>query len=157
MREPANLSRLVLAPRADAVSPLKTAAAPDADLLRLGVLFEAAWQDEVTAWAAYQRAQRSDVLARRWNAANDVTSGIVEQIETLPATTFAGLIVKTRACSWTHSGEPFDDEFFGCHGSTDYRLATSVLNDLMAIDGRPLPQGTRAPDVAISVGGAAPC
>ena len=83
----------------DAIRTVPALAADgDCKLLRLGALFDAAWSEQ----AALGRAG-DDI-----NEPYDRAHKIVLQIERLPAATIAGLIVKTRACSWCHSGEPFE-------------------------------------------------
>ena len=135
-----------------AVLPIGAAAfseetSSDAELLRLGKLFEQAWEREAEFWRAFPEAETSEgENARLWAAAERaarVTHGIADEIERHQAVTLAGVLVKMRVCSWSHSGEPFDGGFLWGHEdrrpTTDFRLAEAVLRDLKAIDGRPTP------------------
>lgn len=98
---------------------------PDAELVALGREFDAAWAAEQEAFAS-----RDEV---REDAAYEATRDVVNRIEAVVAASVAGLIVKARACSWCHDGEPFTPESFNQEASTDLRLAAGVIRDLLAI------------------------
>ena len=122
---------------------------PDAELIALGHLFNEAWAREAACWDATAARTTAEEAERLWNiaaAAGDATKAFADRIEALTATTFAGVLVKVRVCSWTHSGEPFTDDFFGDNPTTDHRMAAAVLRDLMAIGGHlsPAPAAARA-------------
>ena len=116
-----------------AVLPISAAAFPaevlsDAELLRLGRAFEEAWEREVKLWRAFPETETSEEENKRlWDAAEKaarLTSEIVDEIERHQATSLAGVLVKVRACSWTHIGEPFDGTFLwdrDHRATTDFR------------------------------------
>ena len=108
-----------------------TAAGNDAELVRLGAQLDAAWSEQVA----------SDKADNDIDEPHERACEIAHRIEQMQATTIAGLIVKARACSWCHGGEPFEPDFFSLdgHPTTDLRLAASVFRDLLALSGRPVP------------------
>lgn len=105
---------------------------PDAELIRLGATLDDA-NNKMRALEAELVDDGSDEASEHIYAAIAVASAIVDQIERLSATTLAGLKVKVRAIAWCHSDEPFDDECFNEQGTTNVRLASSVMRDLMAM------------------------
>lgn len=105
---------------------------PDAELVRLGRLLDAAWADERDALEAARRSKDAATDAL-WEAACDRTGLVVDAIEAMAATTVDGLKAKARACLWCHNGEPFGDASFDEQATTDVRLAAGILRDLLAI------------------------
>ncbi|WP_395697206.1 hypothetical protein [Methylocella sp.] len=105
---------------------------PDAELIRLGAMLDEASRKTLALEAALPD-DYSDEDRANFDAAFDATLAIVDQIERLSATTVAGLKAKVRAIAWCHSDEPFDDECFNEQGTTNVRLAASVMRDLMAM------------------------
>lgn len=106
---------------------------PDAELIRLGALLDAAMAEEDALWAAALADAASEKVAI---AANDRTHDIVRQIETVSAVSLAGLLVKARSLCWCKSGEPVTAEDFydgGGPPATDTRVMISMLNDLSAM------------------------
>lgn len=102
------------------------AASADAELLRLGALFEAAWEHE-------RALAKIDVPEGEYDPMEDAidqTSLIVGQIEQLPATTLEGFKVKARCVQWCFCSDPVD---LGEHDTTEYRLANQLINELLAI------------------------
>ena len=107
---------------------------PDAALLDLERRFEAAWTVETAAWTAIPyNEDRADQL-------NDATGVLADQIEDMPATTLAGLLVKARVLHWTRAETPLDASLFdyeapkGAPGATSAeRLILSMLADLHAL------------------------
>ena len=123
------------------------AKSPDAELVRLGALFDAAWEAEAACWRAVEAIEgdedrdRLDVVP---DAAVKRTEAIADEIAKLQATSLAGLLVKVRVCSWCHGGEPFDGTFLddggpGWSPTRDFKMAEAILHDLLAIDGRSVP------------------
>lgn len=113
---------------------------PDAELLRLGAAFSDVWSKQAALEAELNRTPPLIDDDLRWNGFDRLyseASSIVDQIEALPATTLAGLVVKARACHWCHAGEPVDERFFAIDGkpTTDMRLAAGILSDLVAMGG----------------------
>jgi len=100
---------------------------PDAGLLLLGEQLDRLWAEENRLYAILE-ASRTDHDGDLWDAANDRTSAVVDQIEALPASTFAGLQVKARAVSWCYCGDPIylDDQ-----RTTDIRLTEQILKVLL--------------------------
>jgi hypothetical protein len=107
-------------------------AANDAALIRLGALFEDAWNAESLAWIDYGEldagAPGEAAAAEIAKRATERTSAIVAQIETTPARTLPGLLIKRRAIAWCVS-----DDRFTLENPTDMRLITSMLEDMTAI------------------------
>lgn len=69
-------------------------------------------------------------------AAAKITGDIVKRIEQAQASTIAGLRVKAMALAWCYAGDDAElDEFPGV-GSTDLRLARSILRDLAVLNAR---------------------
>ena len=127
---------------------LSAEALNDTELLRLGTRFEEAWEREAEHWRAFPETEiplkEIERLGRAAEGAARVTQRIADEIERHQAVSLAGVLVKMRVCSWSHSGEPFDGTFLwdnagGSIPTTDFRFAEAVLRDLMAIDGRPTP------------------
>ena len=129
------------------LATLPAALSGDAELLRLGAEFELAWDRQVACERALSvgaaQIDENPALYAKFDETYYAVSAMVDKIEGMQATTLFGILVKLRACSWCHSGEPFDGTFLWDHDgslpTTDYRLAEAVLRDLMAIDGRPVP------------------
>ena len=129
------------------LATLPATLASEAELLRLGAEFELAWDRQAACERATAPADSPDdvhdALYAAFETAYHATSAIVDKIEGIKATTLDGVLVKLRACSWCHSGEPFDGSFLWddprCPATTDFRCAEGVLRDLLAIDGRPVP------------------
>ena len=116
------------------LAPVTAGPQGDAELLRLGREFEAAWSHEIAVLA---RLKGVDTPAgdEEFDAAIDAVSAIVDRIEVIPATSLAGLQVKARAISWCHSGEPLEAEAFSDQQTTNVRIAASLVNDLLAMGG----------------------
>jgi hypothetical protein len=114
--------------------------ADDAELIRLGALFEDAWNVESLAWIDYEElaagAPGERAVAEIAERAFGRTSAIVDQIEAIPARTLPGLLVKRRALAWCVSGETFTIEDLDCNASptTDMRLIVGMLADMTAIE-----------------------
>ena len=108
-----------------------TALDPDAELFRLGGLLTDAWHHENQAYAAGDTPEEDDAAEQ----AQDVTRGIVLRILDTPARTLNGLLVKMRAFSWCHCGEPFclADISDCANPCTDVRLLGSIITDLAAM------------------------
>lgn len=62
------------------------------------------------------------------------TEQVVLQILALPARSLDDLILKARALAWCH-GDDFDG-FDDCGGTTDMRLAASIIRDLLKMGRR---------------------
>ncbi|WP_374308241.1 hypothetical protein [Methylocella sp.] len=107
---------------------------PDAELIRLGAMLDEASRKTI-ALEAELHDDHSGGDRANFDAALDAASAIVDQIERLSATTVAGLKAKARAIAWCRDDDPFDDDFVGGRGTTDMRLAASVLRDVMAMQG----------------------
>ena len=110
--------------------PSKSAGRPaDATLLRLG--------DELDrAWAHEKALIDSKTWGDTYEAAYNVTSRVVDQIEKQQAKTLEGVQVKVRAVMWCHQGEKEDAESFRLshyQRTTDVRLAESIVLDLAAL------------------------
>ena len=110
----------------------------DAELLRLGALFEAAWAVGNAAYAAAEGTADEGPESIHAYAMDARTSEIVGQIEALPARTFAGVLVKVRALFWCRTGEPFEAMEFEHYLSkgppvTENRLLADLLTDLAAM------------------------
>lgn len=111
------------------VMPSAVAAAiphPDAELIALGDALR-------TSWAAQESLPDDDEDAL--DAAYDKSEAIVREIEGLTATTIEGVKVKVLAIWWCRCGEDFTDESFSFTGeaSTDQRLVSELLNDILAM------------------------
>ena len=106
-------------------------AAPDAELIALGERLRAAWSADK---ATIDRLRGIDTHAAyaEIDASIAACSAIVADIESMRATTLEGVKVKALAVSWCHSGEPFDDESFSEQATTDVRIVSSILNDLLS-------------------------
>jgi hypothetical protein len=104
----------------------------DAELLRFGAQFDAAWRAESLAEEKAGDAE--------FQTACDVTSDVVDRILNIQARSIEGLCVKARALSWCHSGEfdgflPEPGDMMMNDGTTDMRLADSICRDLVALAG----------------------
>lgn len=91
----------------------------DAGLIHLGEELEASWQTEEAL---------SDASADDLEAALDRSKKIVDAICKMPATSLEGLRIKSRAVLWCHCGE-----FEGFGGTTDEKLAASIVRDLLVL------------------------
>ena len=138
-----NRRRILAAGTATLASPLAAVPAlaavttgphPDALLLALGRDLDVAWATERETFAAFAGVDtpEADDLT---DAASDATSAIVAEIEQLSATTLAGLAVKAKAVSWCHSGEPIGPDSMNEQATTDVRLASSMVRDLLQLGG----------------------
>lgn len=114
--------------------PLPSDPHPDADLIRLGEAFEAAWRYENEEYALLkgveQTFENEAVVCASAHAAADATSALVDQIMECRAVTIEGLRVKARAVCWCHAGDPIDEQSFGSDG-TDVRVAATIVRDLL--------------------------
>lgn len=109
---------------ASVVPVIPAIAAPiDSALLDAAARLRAAWGLEISVCAR----EHSDA---EFDAAYDASKRIVSEIEGMQATTLAGLQVKALAISWCCAGEPFAEE----DATTDDRLVTSLLDDLMSME-----------------------
>lgn len=116
----------LLAPPALARDP-----SPDAALLALCDRLLAAWAVEIPLGISYGDG---------FDAAFEASSGIVGQIEALPATTAAGLGVKALAVCWCESGSLEVDFAFADYRSTDLRLLAEIRREVLMLGGgRPVP------------------
>lgn len=99
---------------------------PDAELLALGDALR-------SSWATEQSLPGDD--EERLDAAYEKSGAIVSEIEALTAHTLEGIKVKALAILWCHCGEEFTEESFSFtrHATTDERLVSSLLNDIMAM------------------------
>jgi len=77
----------------------------DAQLLRDGAAFEAAWAQEINALIAMKRAPGAQTESAAW-AARAATEEFAARIEEARASTLDGLKVKARALLWRRHGEP---------------------------------------------------
>ena len=128
-----------------AAAPAALAAAsphPDAGLLRLGDLLEAAWAVEKAAYAAAEGIDPDDAPENlHATEMMERCGAIVDQITPIPATTYAGVQVKVRAASWCRNSEPFEVEEFDPYipgqapspPSPSARVLASLMTDLVAI------------------------
>lgn len=107
---------------------------PDAELIALGRELEEAWENEKAVYAAWEGicTHDSDAICEE---ANKASSAIVDRIEACRARTLEGVRVKALAVSWCVCGEPFEDDTFSDQKTTDVRLASAVLRDLLAMKG----------------------
>lgn len=107
------------------------AVSADAALIELGRQFDEAWEIEKLVSATALDTPEGEAQV---SAAVDAASAIVAKIESTPALTSAGLKVKGRAVMWCHSGEAsIGDDFLSDQLTTDVRLATSILRDIIAM------------------------
>ena len=121
------------------------AVSPDAELLRLGDLLEAAWADEKAAYAAAEGVDDDDAPENiHVTEMAERCSDTVDQITLIPATTLVGVQVKVRAASWCRDCEPFEVDEFDPYipgqepspPSTSARVLASLMTDLVAIGGK---------------------
>ena len=107
---------------------LKSAAAhePDAMLIRLGAELAAATENET-------RVLNSSAKDVDYYAAHDRTSAVVTRIIATKATTIRGLKVKAKAILWCHSDDVIDATSFSDDPTTDIRVVTSIVQDLLAV------------------------
>lgn len=103
----------------------ETAEHPDADLIALAAELEQAWDAELAI-------DENDDAAL--DAACEVSSAIFDTINTAPAATLRGFVVKARAVQWANAcrGQAvlFHDKPTG-----DLRNATAMVNSLLRIGG----------------------
>ena len=101
----------------------------DAELLALGMEFEAAWAREVALFASF-----GDDLTEAQGVALDRAYGavgaVVDQIERMSARTLDGLKVKARAIQWCYHDDPVD--LVVDRRTTDLVIANSIIRDLLA-------------------------
>lgn len=107
---------------------------PDADLLRLRPLLDAAAAVEAQVWA---NAGPEDVPPGLEEAHGRITD-ILDQIEATPAATLDGIYVKIRAFQWCREDRPITGAdvlpyYSGERPATDERLMVSLLADLEAM------------------------
>lgn len=112
--------------------PLPTEPPPDAELIRLGEAFEAAWrrQDEEHALIQHleQTVENEDVVCAAWWDAIEVAGGLMRQIMECRAMTIQGFRVKARALAWARTGDlSFDPEV----DATDMQIALGIVRDLI--------------------------
>lgn len=98
------------------------AAGDDATLIDLGRQLMAAWAIERDLCAKHA----GDVEV---NAAVERCSGIVSAIEAAHATTLAGVRVKAMGIFWCWDGQFIERD------TTDLNVATSMVRDLLAMEG----------------------
>lgn len=113
--------------------PVEAAPKPDAELLRLGQAFEAAWAREMELQAIQNSFPGTcdeywDAEARTMEA-NARVDMLVQTIRLLPATTLAGLRVKARAARWLNEEPGFAET--GVEHDIMRPMAVSILNDLL--------------------------
>ncbi len=105
----------------------------DAALLALGGRLEKLWIAEQAAFAR-SAAEDSDEAGDLAEVACGASSAVVEQIEAMSATTFAGVKVKARAFAWCRSDVPVTvEELFGPDTTTDIRLLVGLVRDLLQL------------------------
>lgn len=92
----------------------------DADLVRLGEQLR-------TAWTLERKLEEDG--SDGFEAAFEVCTRIVNEIEQYTATTMEGLRTKALAVLWCHSGDMTLE--FGTTRTTDIRLAESIVRDLI--------------------------
>lgn len=87
------------------------------------------------AWAAERAVEHLLDTAKTiedeepWEAANLATQKVVDEIESMKATTLEGLRLKARAVQWCHGNDTVD---LRCdQDTTNLRLATSIVEDLL--------------------------
>lgn len=98
----------------------------DKALIDLGRRLDEAWASQISIDAG------GDSNAQ--DAAYEVASGIVRQIEKAPAAvTVRGLKVKAKAVSWCLDGEPVVAGEFAGEETADIRLLTAIARDLLSI------------------------
>lgn len=117
---------------ADIPTNKEVTVASDDHLRDLGRRLDQAWSNQKHLDAVYS-GDGGHEADTAWTAAYDACGGLVCQIEQVPATTIEGLAVKTRAVAWCLSGGPIVAEKFGGSTSTDIRIATSILRDILAM------------------------
>jgi len=101
---------------------------PDAELLRLALALEKAWAAQRNADAQYSTGL---IPGEDADKSYEATMAVVAEIERWPAHTLEGVHVKARAVSWIYGGDKID---LVCdHDTTDKRLASSIINDLLKI------------------------
>ena len=112
--------------------PVEATPTPDAELLRLGQAFEAAWAFEHGLWKAMPDDDTPAHYAaeERAGEAHDRTHDLVKQIKAQKATTLAGLRVKARAAKWMNADELFNEADEPDHDFSR-PMAVSILNDLL--------------------------
>ena len=110
--------------------------APDAELLRLGRLFDTYRATELRAWAVANRVNGGDdsVESQRAYEIANIAYDVSEQILKLqPATTLEGLLVKYRIISWQHGGNPVPAERINECPDLATEMMASILADLAAM------------------------
>lgn len=106
---------------------------PDAELLALGAEFERRWEA--------QRALPSEAFDAEYDALQNRTSEIGDQIRRVRATTLDGLRVKARVaqeCQTDTLSEPF--EISTGDYLSDNSVAESIVNDLLGLPPREAPE-----------------
>lgn len=101
---------------------------PDYDLLRLGAMFRKAFN--VEAEARDHGMKTGDWEA--WDCAHAICTGLVDEIEKLPAKTMPGLKIKALCVLWCHSGDPIE---LTSAQTTDVRFCQAIVQDLLSMGG----------------------
>jgi hypothetical protein len=94
---------------------------PDAELIRLGHEFKAAWATEK---AGFSREVSDATATELIKPCTD----LARRIEGIPAKTLHGLMVKAEVVNWCHCAD-----FDGFEDTTDLRVAAGIIRDLLAL------------------------
>ncbi len=106
---------------------------PDATLLALGRELDALWAEEQALFATCDEdAPEIAAIEARCDA-------VIRRIVPIGATTLDGFVVKARACSYCHNGEPITEDTFE-HGTVvSIQIVGLMVRDLLAIDAARVP------------------
>jgi hypothetical protein len=112
-----------------------TTQSADAALIALAGQLMAAWAVEKVAVDSQPDTPEGEAASKAITA---VPASIVDRIEAIPATTFAGLGAKAVALAWTQGDYPSELEHLRSRGqasgeTTDQRVMASLARDIAAI------------------------
>jgi hypothetical protein len=114
-----------------------SATGPDAELIRLGLLFDRAAAADKVAWATVAADDAIDDPDPEFVhavALGEKTLAIIDRIEPLPATTLAGALVKIRAITYLCCADPIDS-LVDTHAGWGWKFPKAMTLDVRLLIG----------------------